>query len=441
MTTPETLRFPATYYQRDWVRACRDAVSHYSTPVAWDLHGPLDQAALSRALAELVRRHDALRTAFEVRHGDVEQVVWPDVDMRLRPVDLAGTADPDAEVDALVVRETERPRVLDTPPLWHALLLRLGPARHVLAMFIHHLVFDGWSHGVLHDELVRCLRATASGRSPRLPGLPLRVGELARQERSLRDADRERWWRENLRSLPPLAAVPPVGGRFVSRELPPVPPRSTEALHELARRHGVGFNAALLAAVVAVRRRLVGDDVVIGVTRAGRDAPESRRVVGPLLDHVPVRVDTAGATTVGSLLQRVHRAYREATARRLPLGLIRQVVDADLDARGGRLFDTRYNYLPGAASGVAEARTPDGPVRIAARGIDPVRLAPPHTEDHPEVLPLSYILRRQPDGQVTGELCGHDAVHPAAALAELAGELATTLQQLAAGGGRLPGAG
>ena len=436
MTTQEMLRFPASYYQRDWVRACRDATSHYSTPVAWDLHGPLDQAALTRALDELVRRHDALRTAFEPRRGDVEQVVWPGIDVPLRPVDLSGAADPDAEVDPLVVRESERPRALDTPPLWHALLLRLGPARHVLAMFIHHLVFDGWSHGVLHDELVRCLRATASGRLPRLPRLPRRAGDFARWERSLRDADRERWWRENLRSLPPLAAVPPVGGRFISCALPAVPPRSAEALHELAGRHGVGFNAAVLAAVVAARRHVVGDDVVVGVTRAGRDAPDSRRVVGPLLDHVPVRVDTSGAITVGTLLRRVHRAYQDATTRRLPLGLIRQVVDEDLSARGGRLFDTRYNYLPGASSGAVEAPTPGGPVRIAPREIDPVRLAPPHTEDHPEVLPLSYILRRQPDGQVTGEVCGHDAVHPRPALTALAGELTTTLHQLAAGGDR-----
>ena len=94
------------------------------------------------------------------------------------------------------VAEAERPRALHTAPLWHLLLVRLGPEHHVLAAFIHHLVFDGWSHGVLHDELVRCYRAAAAGRAARLPDLPLQIGDFAHWERSRRHPDSERWWRE-----------------------------------------------------------------------------------------------------------------------------------------------------------------------------------------------------------------------------------------------------
>jgi hypothetical protein len=429
--------YPASYYQRDWVLACQDATSFYSTPLAWDLYGPLEPEQLAAALSALTERHDALRTAFCTRGRDVEQLVWPAVDVPLRTVDLAGTADPVAELEDRLVREAERPRPLDRPPLWHVQLLRLRPGHHVLAMFIHHLVFDGWSHGVLHDELVRSLRAAVRGRPPRLPALRLGVGEFAAHERTLRDRESERWWSDRLVALPPVAP-PPLGGRFVSCPLPPVPAAVGMDLRRLADEVGVGVSEALLAAVVAERRLEVGDDVVIGVTRARRDEPESHRVIGPLLDHLPVRVDTSDGITVGELLERVHQAHRAARRRTLPLGLIRQVVRGDLSATGGRLFDTRFNYMPSASSG--EAVLADG-VRILPRAVDPVRQRPRHTEDHPEVLPLSFNLHHQHDGRLSGDICGHDGVYPGSALATLAERLALTIERIAAGGGsqRLPG--
>lgn len=441
--TTETVpaHYPASYYQRDWVLACRDLTSFYSTPLAWDLYGHLDPGLLTRALTELVARHDALRTAFRPRRGDVEQLVWPRVDLRLGTIDLAGYGNPVAELEDRLVREVERPRLLDRPPLWHAQLLRLQPGHHVLAMFIHHLVFDGWSHGVLHDELVRCLRAVVRGRPPRLPELHQGIGEFAEQERTLRDRAAELWWSDQLAALPPVAPAPPLGGRFVSCPFPPVPAETTEDVRQLADEVGVGFNELLLATVVLVRRQLAGDDVVIGVTRARRDQPGSRRIIGPLLDHLPVRVDTSGGITVGELLERVHQAYRAARLRTLPLGLIRQVVPEDLGATGGRLFDTRYNYMPSASSGEAVLPAPDGGLRIVPRGIDPARLRPRHTEDHPEVLPLSFNLHHQRDGQLTGDVCGHDGVHPGRSLGELGEQLVGTLHRIARGGGRqrLPG--
>jgi len=429
-------RYQASYYQRDWVLACRDATSFYSTPLAWDLSGALDPQLVADALAELTARHAALRTAFRVRGRDVEQLVWPAVDVPLRTVDLARTADPAAELEERLVREAERPRLLDRPPLWHAELVRLRPGQHVLAMFVHHLVFDGWSHGVLHDELVRCLRAAVRGRPPRLPALRLGVGEFAEHERGLRDRDAERWWSDRLAGLPAVAA-PPLGGRFVSCPLPPVPAAVGTDLRRLADEVGVGVSEVLLAAVVAVRRHEVGDDVVIGVTRARRDEPDCHRVIGPLLDHLPVRVDTSGGITVGELFERVHQAYRAARRRTLPLGLIRQVVREDLSATGGRLFDTRFNYMPSASSGEAVLA---GALQIVPRAVDPARQRARHTADPAEVLPPSFNLRNRHDGLLTGDICGHDGVYSHTALAALGERLVLTLQRIAAGGGgqRLP---
>jgi hypothetical protein len=425
-----SVRGPSTYYQRDWFLACQDARSFCSTPVAWLLDGELDPEALNLALESLTLRHDALRTAFRARGDDVDQMVWPRVDIDVATVDLSLGPDPAAAARERIVAEAERPRVLDAAPLWHGLLLRLSPRRHVLALFIHHLVFDGWSHGVLHDELVRCYRAAESGRPPRLPQLPLQLADFARWERSHRDPPAEAWWRDRLTSLPPLSALPPAGGRFVSHAISSPPRSATSALAELARAEGVAAGPAFLAVVIAARRHLVGDDVVIGVTRAGRERPELRRVVGPLLDHAPVRVDLSGRPTFRALLHRVHGAYRDAMAHKLPLGMIRQVVPDSVAARGGRLHDTRYNYLPFAPASAAVAAAGQGGLRITDWPIDPTHLAPRHTEDHPEVLPLSYLVRYQRDGDLGGEVCAHDRLYSAAQLTELAESFTATVPRV-----------
>lgn len=432
------VRVPSSYYQRDWFLACRDARSFCSAPVGWHLDGELDTDALTRALEHLMLRHETLRTAFRARGDDVDQLVWPRVDIDVRTVDLSHGPDPRAAADERIIAESERPRVLDAAPLWHGLLLRLNPRQHVLALFIHHLVFDGWSHGVLHDEFVRCYRAAASDRPPRLPPLRLQFGDFAQWERSHRDPRAEAWWRDRLDSLPPLSAIPPVGGRFVSHAIPGIAPSATLALGELARAEGVGAGTAFLAVVLASRRQFAGGDIVIGVTRAGRERPELQRIVGPLLDHAPVRVDVSGRPSFRCLLHRVDRAYRDALAHQLPLGLIRRVVPGDVTTRGGRLHDTRYNYLPSNPARVEAVATPGGELRIRHWPIEPTRLAPRHTEDHPEVLPLSYMVRHQRDGEVGGEICAHGRLYSPAQLAGLAESFATTVQRVACQGAGRP---
>ena len=435
---PVPVPVPATYYQRDWFSACQDAKSFYSTPVAWQLSGALDVDLLAGVLEDLMLRHAALRTAFRARGDDVDQLVWPRVQIDLRQVDLSQDPDPAEAARTRIVAEADRDRRLDIPPLWHGLVLRLAADQHVLALFIHHLVFDGWSHGILHDELVRCYRASKSGRAPRLPSLPAQLGDFAMVQRNHRDPQAEQWWRNQLHALPPLAPIPPIGGRFISQPIPAISGINAGSLTQLASDQGVSAGTALLAILAAARQPLVGDDLLIGVTRAGRDRPRSQRIVGPLLDHLPVRIDLSGRPGLPALLGRVHRAYREAIAHQLPLGLIRQVAPLDLSARGGRLHDIRFNYLPPTGGGRGAASSRSGELQIADWPMEPTRLAPRHTEDHPEVLPLSYVIRHGIDGELRGEICAHDQLHSRAQLAELADSFSIVATRLVAELGEQP---
>ena|GEM_PF-2831023 len=115
----------------------------YNIPVAWRLGGALDEAALARALGEIVRRHEALRNTFAEVDGSPVQVIAPFGGFALPVEDLSDLSEADREVAR---------RSFDLAgPLFRAALLRLGAEGHVLLLSMHHVVSDGWSMGVLAD--------------------------------------------------------------------------------------------------------------------------------------------------------------------------------------------------------------------------------------------------------------------------------------------------
>ncbi|HEV2736151.1 MAG TPA: condensation domain-containing protein, partial [Longimicrobiaceae bacterium] len=127
----------------------------YHMPSALRLRGPLDARVLERALGEVVRRHESLRTTFGETGGVPFQVVHPAGAARLELADLSGLAAGRREGEARRrVREAaQRPFDLGRGPLLRTHLLRLGEEEHVLVLAMHHVVSDGWSMGVLFGEL------------------------------------------------------------------------------------------------------------------------------------------------------------------------------------------------------------------------------------------------------------------------------------------------
>ncbi|HEU4559522.1 MAG TPA: condensation domain-containing protein, partial [Longimicrobium sp.] len=127
----------------------------YNIPAALRLTGALDGRALERALGEIVRRHEALRTVFADADGSPVQVIEPFGGLALPVEDLSalGEADREAAVARRTADEARRPFDLSAGPLFRAALLRLGEEEHVLLLSMHHIVSDGWSMGVFFREL------------------------------------------------------------------------------------------------------------------------------------------------------------------------------------------------------------------------------------------------------------------------------------------------
>ncbi|MBV8455500.1 MAG: non-ribosomal peptide synthetase, partial [Acetobacteraceae bacterium] len=147
----------------------------YHIPIAVRLRGRLNHSALQGALAEIVRRHDTLRTTFAVENGEPVQVVHEAMDFALPVTTVAG----EEELARRLTSEARRPFDLVTGPVLRAALFQLDKADQVLLLTFHHIVADGWSLRVLIREVSTLYGAFSRGQGVKLPALPIQYADFA----------------------------------------------------------------------------------------------------------------------------------------------------------------------------------------------------------------------------------------------------------------------
>jgi amino acid adenylation domain-containing protein len=288
----------------------------YNMPVALRLDGALDRAALARSLAEVVRRHEVLRSAVIDRGAGPHQAVSPDAALHLDVVELAPGSDLDREVARRAAEEAARPFDLSRPPLVRASLLVAGPARHVLLFTMHHIASDGWSVDVLIREVAALYRAFRAGEPSPLAPLSIQYRDHAAWQRAAQDrpAQREKleYWRRQLDGAPRALALP------TDHPRPAVPtyrgaqvPARVDG-DVLARLTGVAVRAratpfmALLAGFAALLARHARQaEVIIGTPVANRPRRETEALIGLFVNALAMRIDLAGDPTFDELLGRV----------------------------------------------------------------------------------------------------------------------------------------
>lgn len=265
--------------------------SAYNLSAAYRLEGELDIARLERALAIVVSRHDSLRAAFvEDEQGNPRVRVRADAAVSLPLVDVA-----QAEVPACLERLAAAPFDLAQGAPLRAALLRVGPRDHVLALVVHHIVFDGWSQGVMLRELAAAYAGLA------LPSLPLQYGHYAAwtHARAATPAFRKStdYWRERLAGAPALSTLP--ADRQVAAGTDAtagclrvaIEPRLARRLQDLARRQGATLFQVLLAAFTLVLARHANQrDLVVGTDLAGRDHADLEPLIGFFVNVLPIRL-------------------------------------------------------------------------------------------------------------------------------------------------------
>ncbi|NUT52536.1 MAG: amino acid adenylation domain-containing protein, partial [Saccharothrix sp.] len=328
-TRRPTRRFPvSSAQQRMWfLDRLSPGDAAYNVPGALRVVGALDLAVWRRCCAEVVRRHEVLRTTFAEVDGEPVQVVAGTGEIDITVVDRPDLRGPGgaAGVQELARAEFARPFDLGRGPLLRMRFLRLAPDEHVLLMTMHHIVGDLWSTSVAFAELITLYGAYRSGGEPRLPDLPVQYVDFTAWQRKRLDgdglADALAYWTTALAGAPAALELP------TDRPRPPVrttrgdsrpfsaPAPVVARLRELAREEGATpFMAVLAAFVVLLHRYSREEDIVVGSPVAGRGRREVQGLIGLFTNTLALRVDLSGEPSFRAVLARVRETCLGAYA-------------------------------------------------------------------------------------------------------------------------------
>lgn len=282
--------------------------------------GHLDVGALEWALSEMVRRHQPLRSTFEVAGGEPRQIVRDHGGMELAVLDLSALPAPerDAEAGRLLADATGRPFDLATGALFEPRLVRLGRDDHLLVVRLHHTVFDDWSVDLFRRELSALYTARLAGAPSPLAELRTSFTDFCRRQRARlageAGAAQRAWWRRELDGAPlavqlPLGPEGPGAGDSSPQAGEPLrldlPAELAAGLRALAPRlRATPFMTVLAAFSVLVARATGQDDLVISTVVAHRNHSDLEALVGCFTKKVPLRLRLQGDPTFPELVAR-----------------------------------------------------------------------------------------------------------------------------------------
>ncbi|MCX5401661.1 non-ribosomal peptide synthetase [Streptomyces sp. NBC_00102] len=290
----------------------------YNVPLVLRLDGPLDARALARALADVVERHESLRTVFPETDGVARQVV---LDTARADLDLTPRDTGPADLGDALTAEVTHPFDVSTELPVRARLMRLAPESHVLALVLHHIAGDGWSLAPLARDLGEAYRARTVGEEPGWSELAVQYADYTLWQRALlgdeddpdgQAARQLAFWRTALAGAPDLLELP------YDRPRPAVPAHRGDAhpftvgagthraLAGLARTRGSSLFMVLQAALsVLLSRHGAGEDIPLGTAVAGRTDEALDDLVGFFVNTLVLRTDLSGDPTFGEVVDRV----------------------------------------------------------------------------------------------------------------------------------------
>ncbi len=335
----------------------------FNMTVAGRVTGPFDVVAFERSLAEIVRRHESLRTHFASVDGRPVQVVAEEVPLPLVTVDLRalGEAEREAEARRLATEEARLPFDLAVGPLVRAQVIQFGDLDHAILLSLHHIVGDGWSFGVAASELATLYDAYHRGVGSPLAPLPVQYADYSLWQRSwLEGALRKRlveYWSRQLAGVTPLELPtdrprPPIRTSRGAFQPLTIPATVAEPLVALCRREGVTPFMLLLAAFQTLLHRWSGqDDIVVGSPVANRSRSEVEGLIGYFVNMLALRTDLSGDPSFRTLLERVREiALGAYEHQELPFEMVVEALQPSRDASRTPLFQVMFvlqnNRLP-----------------------------------------------------------------------------------------------
>lgn len=284
-------------------------------PLAWTCKGILDYGVAAKAMTELVRRHESLRTTFEVVDSKVSQVIHPPAEVVLSVEDLENLPKTERQrkADLIIQQEARIKMDMEKGPLFFARAIRMTPNENILLVTIHHSVCDGWSNGVVLRDFASIYDGLMRQAPTALPELPIQFGDfavwLAEWRKGTEPAESLDFWRTTLGGgFSPLRIRRDFStddgenrGEFETQLL-------TSEMVERARHfcavQGVTLYMLLLSVYAAMLHRLTGqEDILIGTPCANRRAG-TEDLIGPFSNPQVIRMKMTKDDNLRTVLER-----------------------------------------------------------------------------------------------------------------------------------------
>ncbi|MCL6588800.1 MAG: amino acid adenylation domain-containing protein [Firmicutes bacterium] len=373
---PEVNRYPLSYaQQRLWFL---DQLHHgspqYNLSSGFRFKGSLNPAALENSFKELFKRHAILRVSFHEKDGQPFQEVHPELELKLPLIDLRDLPPTEGESQALQrIREMANQGFsLNEAPLFRMALFQLGDSEFILGLAAHHLIFDGWSFGILLKELAffyEKFTETDPGETPgrQLPGLPIQYFDYAQwqRERLARNdlADQGKYWKRQLSGLESLhlpidkrrPAIQTFNG---SKIIVGIPAQLSDSLRRLAQSEGVTLYMLLLAAFDTLLYRYTGqEDLAVGALAANRNLGVLELLIGFFANSLVLRTALSGDIGFRELLSRVKKTTLDAYANQdFPFEKIVEELHPERDLSQNPLFQVLFSMqnIPNLSPSFAE---------------------------------------------------------------------------------------
>lgn len=326
----------------------------YNAPAAFRLKGPIDPGALQRAFDGLVARHEILRTRYDVVDGHPMQIIAPTGTVELEIADLSslGEAERTAELHRILSEGSEHEFDLRTDPVLRPMLIRLADDDHALFTVMHHVATDGWSRGVIYDDLTSLYEAALAGESADLLPLAIQYADYAVWHREWLDGgvlERQlSYWKDALAGAPSRLELPTDRARPAVRtyhgdhQSRMLSVSVRDGLQAVGREGDATLFMALLGSFASLLHRYSAqDDIVIGTPFAGRNRSELERMIGYFINPLALRVDVSGDPSFRELLGRARETTLQAFAHGdVPYEMVVRATTPERDLSQTPVFQT-----------------------------------------------------------------------------------------------------
>jgi amino acid adenylation domain-containing protein/non-ribosomal peptide synthase protein (TIGR01720 family) len=320
------------------------------------LVGKLKVNVLGRVFADLLKRHEALRTTFIEQNGSPVARLLPEQEFKITPISLEhlDSSEQTRAAQELIKQETNRPFDLAHDVLLRVVLLRNSDTSHLLIMTLHHIISDEWSMALLQREVAELYQAYSKNQPSPLADLPLQYADYANWQRQGLTRDRLTkqftYWTDKLNGAPALLDLPtdyvrpPIAshrGKTLSFKVSAL---QVESVRRLAQRTEATLFMTLLSAWSTLLGRHAGvTDLVIGSPLSNRNRSELEGLIGFFVNTLPLRVDLSGRPTTLALIKRVKQTVLDGFAHQdLPFDHIVEELKPERSLSYTPVFQTMF---------------------------------------------------------------------------------------------------